>query len=713
MIKKINFCLSTIIFLLLLFSATSLLKGLDIKKALYDNTKELHIIYEPGTNYKQFVYDLYETSLKEDITISQYNFTAKDTLSILSTNPKINPFFHLKSGVFPTNSESSYVANYSDGNRKNIGSINLPSDYLKIKLYSFEYVKNIGLGNVFYIQGNGRHKKLIDVFQKYGTIKIANPVISDTFTVNIYQNLITLYLIIFFFVCIISLAFSQRKMISLKKILGYSIRQIVFQSIKSTFSIVYGLLLALTLYIILSRDITLNLVWSLLLCLCIYLLSLIVYSSIIVSLYQFTNVKNNIKGAAPSKLLTIILGGALCITLFLFLGKSQEIKQEFKHYNKIKQSTQLWAKTENLYKTNITNQLDRGDLLEETTYLKNAQLFYEKLSKKHKTFIIAPYNYTVLNDSKGKSIIIGQDRIPDKEEYITSPGGADITIDTNYLKVNPIKFINPSEMEQMNADANTQSLLVPQKYQKYEAEIKQNYLSDLKFRLTEEPPNGLISLDKVKIQVLYVENQQKYFTYNSFYGTQADENKIEDPIAVVVNPKLMDGLFWGNILTMNGGLFIDFDSTSKKEPFDPIKQDVKDSGLNGIVNFTLSVFKERGEETARNEANVFNLSIQYSILIILIITLNVQIMYILFKLNAKKRLVKEILGYSVFNQMTDIVLIPILIELTTVVLFNILHSQTSIVVVPLVIIALLNCFIYGCIHLNSKSITLKGDFYDI
>ncbi|MTD41937.1 hypothetical protein GIX45_25610 [Erwinia sp. CPCC 100877] len=713
MIKKINFCLSLIIFLLLLFSATSILKGLDIKKALYNNTKEVHIIYAPNTNYKQFVSDIYESSLEHEVTISQYNFTAKDTLSIISTNPKINPFFRLKSGVFPTSSEDSYVTNYSDEDQKNIGLINLPSDFLKIKLYSFEQLKNIGIGNVFFIQGNGSKEKIINVFQKYGTVKLTEPVISDTFTVNVYQNLITVYLLIFFFVCIVSLAFSQRKIIALKKIMGYSVEQIVFQSTKATYSIVYGLIVALTVYIVLSRNITLNLVWSFLLCLFIYLLALIVYMSIIVCLYQLAKLTNTVKGAAPSKLLTIVLSGALCISLFLFLGKSQEIKQGVENYNQASQTTQLWAKTENLYKTNITNQLDREDPLEETTYLKNAQRFYEKISKKLTTFIIAPYNYTVLNDSNGKSIIIGQDRIPDKEEYITSPGGADITIDMNYLKVNPIEFITPSEKNQINADSYTLSLLVPQKYQKYEAKIIQNYLSDIKVRLTEEPPINKVSLDKVNIQVLYVENQQKYFTYNTFYGTEADENMIEDPIAVVVNPKLMDGLFWGNILTMNGGLFIDFDNAPKKEPFDLIKQDVKDSGLNGILNFTLSVFKERGEDMARNETNFFSLILQYSILIILFITLNIQITFILFKVNTKKRFVKEVLGYSAFNQMTDIVLIPMFIEIVTLVIFNFIHAKVSFVVVPPITIIVLNSFIYWCIQLNSKSISLKGDFYDI
>lgn len=329
---------------MLLFSATSLLKGLDIKKALYDDTEEVHIIYEPKTNYQQFIHDIYKNSIEQDATISQYNFTAKDTLSILSTNPQANPLFRLKSGVFPTHSEDFYVTNYSDRNQKNSGLIDLPSDFLKIKIYSFEQAKNIGLGNVFYIQGKKDHNKLIDIFKKYGTVKIAKPVISDTFTVNIYQNLITLYLIVFFFICIISLAFSQRKIISLKKVLGYSVQQIAFQSIKSTFSILYGLLLALTIYIILTKNITLNLVWSCLLCLFIYLLALIVYISIVIFLYKVINIKNNVKGAAPSKILIISLAGALCLSLFLFLGKSQEIKQEFKMYDQIKQSIQLWKK---------------------------------------------------------------------------------------------------------------------------------------------------------------------------------------------------------------------------------------------------------------------------------------------------------------------------------------------------------------------------------
>lgn len=710
MIKKINFFLSFIIFLLVLFSSTSILKGLDINKALYENTLELHIIYTPETDYKKLVKDISSESIKNQINVSQYNFSDKDTLNIISTNPKVNPSFDLKKGTFPKKSETSYVTNYLD--EDNVGLLNLPSDYFKIKLYSFEQIKNIGLGNVFYIQGKGNKQEIISVFQKYGTVKLSKPTISDTFAVNAYQNIILLYVIIFFFVCILSMAFSQRKVISLKKILGYSAKQIVLQSMKSTYSILYGLIVSLMLFIAVSKRINLNLLWSILLCLFIYLFSLILYIAMVLHLYYFIKEKNNIKGATPSKLVTIILGLLLCTSLFLFLEKSQKIQSEIQKYSRISQSNNVWLKTKNLYKTNITNQLDRDDNTEEKAYLKNAQKFYEQVSTKYKTFIIAPYNYTVIQNADGTSRMIGQDRIPDKEEFITSPGGADITIDRNYLKINPIKFATPSEKQLINSDAHTLSILVPKKYKKYEAELIKNYLSDVKFRLTEDPPNGAVSLDKLKIQVLYVENKQTYFTYNMFYGNENEKQMIEDPIAIIVNPKLMDGLFWGNILTMNGGLFIDFDNTTKTDPFDRIKKDVRASGLNGIINFTISVFKERGEDVARNEVLLFNLSIQYGILIILLGTLNVQISSLIYKINSKKLFVKKILGYSTVNQSMDVVFFPIMIEIMTTVVFYILNSKNAFGIFPLLLIIFVNLLIYVFIQLKNKSIALKEDFYD-
>ncbi|MGC3438206.1 hypothetical protein ACPTHC_14705, partial [Enterococcus faecium] len=69
-------------------------------------------------------------------------------------------------------------------------------------------------------------------------------------------------------------------------------------------------------------------------------------------------------------------------------------------------SLKYWERTTNLYKTNITNQLNRNNTVEENYYLKKASKFVYKIQKKYKTFIIAPNNYATIQENN-KEFFIG------------------------------------------------------------------------------------------------------------------------------------------------------------------------------------------------------------------------------------------------------------------------------------------------------------------
>lgn len=90
----------------------------------------------------------------------------------------INNGLILKRIDYPRDAPEIYVFN-----SKNIKyQLNLPNNFLTIKIYPFSYVENIGLSDVLYVQGN--LNKLFPVLEKYGSPSISDINQSDTFQID-------------------------------------------------------------------------------------------------------------------------------------------------------------------------------------------------------------------------------------------------------------------------------------------------------------------------------------------------------------------------------------------------------------------------------------------------------------------------------------------------------------------------------------------------
>lgn len=705
MVKKFFFMLALFIFLMILFLTTNVLNGLDIKNLLYKDTKEVHITYFSNVNLDDLMEELVLISRETNSNISQYHFTAKDTLKVISTNSKKNKLLKLKSGKYPQNSNKEYLTNFPVKDTNVVGRINLPSNYIKINVYNFDYIKTAGLGTIFYVQGET--EEVATILKKYGEIDIRYPSISETFRINMYQGMLTIYLSLFFFIGVIFLAYQQKRIIILEKAFGYNKKQVFFHASQVLLPIFYSLGIAFLCFIILNQQINKNTIYSLVLCIGVIVIFYLFYMLLIGLVYFFSNISRAIKGALPSKFMLILIAILFVGSLLTFLDKTVNLKNELDRYNYSSTSYSNWNATEDLYKTNITNQLNRNNELENSVYMKNAQFFYEMISEKYETFIIAPYNYVVWRYTAEKlPIYIGQNRSYDEIDYITNPGGKGIIIDQNYLDRNAIKFIDSKDEEKINTNLNVLTLLVPKKYQKYEPEISKKYLSDLIFRLEEDPPRQPILKENINIQIIYVENDQKYFTYNPFYGNEKENYMIEDPIVTIVNPNLMSGLFWGNILTMDGGLFFDFSIKTTEAPFEQIKKEIDLADLTNILNFILPVFKERGEEINKMRISLFNSILQYLIFIIAIIILQVQMLSIMYKIHAKKIFIKQTLGYSQIEQFIDIICLPMILQLVAITLYIIQTNAFFYSFSILMCIFIVNLIFYKLTH--KKTIHLKG-----
>lgn len=714
MLKKINFILSFCIFTLIFFIFSNIFNGKQIEKALYSNVSEIHITYNSDTNYESMTDELMSISSKTNTNVSQYMFTGKNKLNIISTNPSINKYFDLKKGHFPSIDSSDFVSNQNKNINRNVGILNLPSNYLQINLYSTNHFKNTGFNNVFYVQGNVELVK--KVLNKYGLIKETSISKSDTYTLNQYHIIIITYLLIFFMVSILAQVFDERKKIVLKKTFGYPLIQVIKDSFKDMNGILCALVSSTLIYVIFVRQITLSLLIPLLLSLIIYITFSLIYVSIQIIILHSIKINTTIKGYLPFKFINFALALTLFFSLFTGLTIFNKIENNFSEYININSQLDSWKKTENLYKTNLTNQLDRNDKTEEKQYLTRAQNFYNSIKAKYNTFIIAPYNYAIVGKDKyDKPIYVGQDRFYNNQhDSIINMGGIDIFIDLNYLKRNPIEFCNTSDINQINVNKNTISLLIPEKYKYYEKEIKENYLSYIKFILEEEPPNQKIDIANLDINTIYVKNNQKYFTYNYLYGSSEDNYFITDPISIVINPNTMSGLFWGNILTQDGGLYMEFEDSNNDSVFNKIKDDLKSSNLENTINFTVSAFKDYGTYASKIQASFLNSILQGIFIICLFFIINLQIISMLFKMHMKKLFLKQILGYSAFNRLLSIIYIPVLTCFIAITSFIIINPHKLNYFFPSFgFIIILNILIYSFLYLQSNKNTVKENLNDI
>lgn len=711
MIKKLNFFLSFFVFMLIILVCSNIINGKKIEKALYANTTEMHVDYKKDISYETLTTELVNVSKKHDINVSQYLFTGRNKLTILATNANKNKFFHLKKGELPHTNSNFFASNQNDNSAKKSGILNLPSSYLQIKLFDISYFRNVGLSNVFYIQGDS--SAVEKILTNYGTTKVLTTNGTDTYTINQYQIIIISYLLAFFIVSTLSLSFSNRKKILLKRNYGYSMIQIVFDSIKDMNTVLYGLLLALGVCVVIRKESIQSILVSLLFSFALYISFTLLHIIMQLSIYYFGKINNTIKGKTPIKVSIVLLSIFLFIVLFLASSVFDKLELTYSEYKNMNSQLNTWKRTENLYKTNISNQLDRDNTIEEKQYLKRAQNFYQLIEKKYDTFIMAPYNYAVIEkDREGNPVYVGKSRFYNNiHESIVNMGGIDIFIDLNYLKRNPIMFSNPYELSEINEDKNVLYVLMPEKYKTYETEIRKKYLEYMQFIVKEEPSNSNSSISDIK--PIYVKNNQKYFTYNYLYGNSKDNYFITDPIAIIVNPDLMSGLFWGNILTAEGGLYFDFNSSNNENVFDRLKPEIQKANLENTINFTISAFQDYGTYISKMQSVFFNTLLQGFVISSLFVIINYQIISFLFKINRKKIFLKRILGYSLINRVISIVYFPILISALSLFTFLVINPKKLYYTFSIFLLTIvLNSLIYGIIYFQTKNITFKESLYD-
>ena len=190
---------------------------------------------------------------------------------------------------------------------------------------------------------------------------------------------------------------------------------------------------------------------------------------------------------------------------------------------------------ESLYRTVVYNS---GEDESDAKYLEIAQRSQKLLAlleEKAGAFVMDAYNYQTMDDEGTPLYAMNRPEVPIE----IAPAGMSIQVSREYFKWNPIETADGSELEkQIVLDDLTLNLLVPDQYRDMEQEILSAWREYFYFEKVEAENdyNELagreerldIAENQLTVNMIYVKDGQRYFTYRSDCAS-ADGSWITDP----------------------------------------------------------------------------------------------------------------------------------------------------------------------------------------
>ncbi len=352
-------------------------------------------------------------------------------------------------------------------------------------------------------------------------------------------------LVIMTLTSIIYFNIKNRKNIYICKLFGYSNNKISIEyslktilellkfSVIAIVMILVGSFFSLTSIIELKYLLIITLLVSLIAILICFLVS---YISIHV-IYIYNNIQT-LKGENQIKFIyafSFILKFVMILFLVInFLNLVPLIKD-----NRVMQENlTTWLDTENYYKTNISyiGQMDSVNIDFEAN--SKSKKIVNDLEQEKNGFEIYSDNYVVTSTGQYLYERNVQNGIP----VDASPYGTAITVGKNYFNFNAIETENKVPIEeQIIHDENILNILVPVSRRQYQDIIIEQFkeyfyfqkiMVDNIYRKDLDEELNAMSVDELNINIIYVDDNQEYFTFNRNVA-ENNGNKIIDPITII------------------------------------------------------------------------------------------------------------------------------------------------------------------------------------
>ncbi|WP_239255869.1 DUF1430 domain-containing protein [Listeria ilorinensis] len=551
--------------------------------------------------------------------------------------------------------EKTSLTNYKDE-----ATIKIPSSLLKMEIVNFYQIQNNGLPSEVFIEGSPKEIKAAKNFlSNYAEVKK----IDESPTLN-FIGKYTLGIIIFA-ICLLLYLFAlyytvelNAKKIAIVHIFSKDSRAYYFQFFKSELYLqIIAIMIAFALIALFSTLLGDTNSWEIYFDAALSYLMVLLLSFLISMIFirrksqkVFLNTNSYIKGQKFVKKLSII---NLVSMLALFVVILIAIGFSFQNYNTLKQelsSLKTWERAKNIYQLNYQDHLKNGDIKGE--YFINLKLvdLYKELVKEKKGFIVDASNFMVLQKDPYKFLFEENIR---SEQDAYGMNGNSITIDENYLLHNPIHSSKVNINEKMIHDDNTLNILVPEKLKEKEEMIKNVMLDDFFEQKVNwknsvykkiDVPQVNTQKEDLNINIIYVDNQQKYFTFTSSAGVPENQYSIIDPIAVLLNPSISE-LLIGSYITSS--TFIS--DASQTHAYQNLVPTLQKTGTKEYITSTQSVYSQVGNQIEYLESSLKTMVSSIFVFVCLSWILAVYQVHLYYKIYEQKISIQVLTGKSILR----------------------------------------------------------------
>lgn len=259
----------------------------------------------------------------------------------------------------------------------------------------------------------------------------------------------------------------------------------------------------------------------------------------------------------------------------------------------------IWSKAESVYSIGL-NYVGESREAEE-----RLQKFYS-LAEQQGAFLIDAQNYEMVDEDHH----VYDYNAPGEESYY-DPYGRTITVNENFLKVNPITINGvPLQIaEKIVHNDKIRNILVPENLRMYEDEISARFLENFYFQKVEVEniynekmgkPHNDISIEELSLNIIYIDQGQEYFPYADIEVQNGC--RIIDPI-VIMETGNIDSSYYTSYLSRC--IFFEYEGLNA---FDYLLPVIGQSGTMSEIQGVMSVYDNHGQQ-------IYNMQVRRNYLI--------------------------------------------------------------------------------------------------
>ncbi|HAX71890.1 MAG TPA: hypothetical protein DCY20_00040 [Firmicutes bacterium] len=548
--KLVIFIIMTLQLLLSSFLITDQQKVEKHNELLYSNNTQLSLDFEAVSSNFDITKLFQDLAKKYSVTIFKSTYKNNNSLELITTDTTMDGKIELTNGNYPKSSTDEFISTTISQHSNQVGVIKNFDKDMTINIYNFTHIKNYNPSGIYYLTTNNSHH-IDQILDELNSLNVEATILNSfsstanslLFLINPTQFCILLCGIF----AIIHFIQKELKNIFIYKVYGYKkisiIHRILVQLVKPLIS---SLVISSALFIILHF--TLNATdyfidsFSLLLKFYLFIFTIYIITAILLGVSYVNSSKYNtvIKGEKPFN--NELLGFNILIKVIytiMILILFVQVDSTSSYLKNLRESLKYWEKTENIYQPIITytGVEGVGKAAELELYQKGSD-FLTLLLENSKAFVLD----TNLFSTSSNGTFQYENNISNGVSIDVSVYGKRITASREYFNINTILTSNgESVFNILELTPNTMTILVPEKFKYLEAKINAHYLDYFystkveveniyRNRLNQPPFN--FSKTDLNINLIYVQNNQSYFTFNP-YTDLLDQNTIIDPITII------------------------------------------------------------------------------------------------------------------------------------------------------------------------------------